>query len=311
MAVGIDIGGTKTHIAVRDADGTLRERITPSDSWRHGGLFGDPENANRLMAEVRALTDGRYSGHVAVGAHGCDTPAQCERFADQLRSAAVRNVTVVNDAQLLVPAAGQSAGIAVIVGTGSIAVGASPTEKMLIAGGHGWIFGDPGSAPGVVREAVKKLLTRRDDDQEDDILGQRLIAHFGVSDITGLIYALSVAPEIGRWASAAPLIFQAADEGSPTAITVIEEAAEGLAANVLNIHQHGASGNAIVCAGGVITNQPRLFSALCDRLADVWPEATVELLSTAPVLGALALADAMDSQHAELHSPHLSTSTRK
>ncbi|QPZ39197.1 BadF/BadG/BcrA/BcrD ATPase family protein [Paramicrobacterium chengjingii] len=296
MVVGIDIGGTKTHIALRDAQGNLRERVIPSDSWRRGGLFGDSANANRLVAEIHMLTGGSDSGHVVVGAHGCDTPEQCERFADQLRSVYGQNVTVVNDAQLLVPAAGQSAGVAVIVGTGSIVVGASPTDTMIVAGGHGWLFGDPGSAPGVVREAVKKLLTRRDEGRKVDILGRRLIAHFGVSDITGLIYALSVVPKIDSWAAAAPVVFEAAADGSETAIAVIEEAAAGLAANVINVHQHGAIGNAIVCAGGVITNQPRLYSALRDQIADIWPDAAIELLSAAPVFGALALADAAESE---------------
>lgn len=303
MTVGIDIGGTKTHIALRDPQGTVHERVLPSDRWRRGGLFGDPENAERLVSEVLALGDGIDGGRMVVGAHGCDTPEHCQRFAQQLRSAYRQPVTVVNDAQLLVPASGQNSGLAVIVGTGSIVVGSSPSEAMLIAGGHGWLLGDPGSAPGIVREAVKKLLQRRDETQGDDLLGQRLMQHFDVSDVTGLIYALSVAPEIGRWASAAPLVFEAADDGSATAAAVIEEAASELASNVLNVRQQGAIGSAIVCAGGVITNQPQLYSALKARIAVLWPEAATELLTDPPVVGALRLADDEESRHTTTAQP--------
>src|SRR5699024_1596629 len=106
----------------------------------------------------------------------------------QMRSVYGGDVTVVNDAQLLVPAAGHDAGVAVIVGTGSIVVGSSPTDSMLVSGGHGWLFGDPGSAPGLVREAVRLLLTRRDQAADDDVLGRLLTEFFGVDDVTGLIY---------------------------------------------------------------------------------------------------------------------------
>ncbi|WP_166984113.1 BadF/BadG/BcrA/BcrD ATPase family protein [Paramicrobacterium fandaimingii] len=295
MTVGIDIGGTKTHIALRDAHGSVRENVIPSDSWRRGGLFGDPENAARLTDAIRELSTGEESGALVIGAHGCDTPEHCERLSRQMQSAYGRSVTVVNDAQLLVPAAGHAAGLAVIVGTGSIVVGSSPGDPMIVAGGHGWLFGDPGSAPGIVRESVKLLLQRRDQVAGDDELGRRLTEFFDVDDVTGLIYALSVAPEIGLWGSAAPVVFEAADHGSAAAIDIIDAAARELADDVLNVFRRGAVGTAIVCAGGVVTNQPRLFSALTKHIADVSPDSSVELLRAPPVTGALALADAADA----------------
>ncbi|GAB2509375.1 BadF/BadG/BcrA/BcrD ATPase family protein [Paramicrobacterium agarici] len=291
MPVGIDIGGTKTHIAFRDSNGSVRDDVFPSAHWRRGGLFGDSENANRLVGALRALSGDADPGALAIGAHGCDTPADCARFERLMEAAYGRDVTVVNDAQLLVPAAGHDAGLAVIVGTGSIVVGSSPAEPMLVSGGHGWLFGDPGSAPGIVRESVKHVLQGRDQNAGSDLLTRRLTDFYDVNDVTGLIYTLSVTPEIEVWGAAAPLVFEAADDGSEVAALVISQAAESLVGDVLNVYQRGAVGSAIVCAGGVVTNQPRLFDAFRDRIAEVRPEASVELLKTPPVLGALALAD--------------------
>ena len=64
---------------------------------------------------------------------------------------------VVNDAELMVPAAGYFGGIGVVSGTGSIAVARTAEGHMLAAGGWGWILGDEGSAPALVREAAKAI----------------------------------------------------------------------------------------------------------------------------------------------------------
>ncbi len=54
-----------------------------------------------------------------------------------------------------VPAAGYADGIGVVSGTGSIAVARTAEGRMLAAGGWGWILGDEGSAPALVREAAQ------------------------------------------------------------------------------------------------------------------------------------------------------------
>ena len=92
-----------------------------------------------------------------VGAHGCDTAAQCDLFQGHLHPLLKGAVEVVNDAELLVPAAGYGVGVGVVAGTGSIAVARRPDRTMLVAGGWGWILGDEGSAPGLVREAARAV----------------------------------------------------------------------------------------------------------------------------------------------------------
>lgn len=294
MTVGIDIGGTKTHIAVRtDARSSLVQRVVPSSSWRVNGLFGDPGNAARLMDLVREVAAADAWGPLVVGAHGCDTHEQCERLAALLSPHTSGPVRVVNDAELLIPAAGHHSGIAVIAGTGSIVVGTAAHTDMIVSGGHGWLFGDPGSAPALVRDAVRAVLAARDRGEQPDELADELMEHFGVCDVTGLIYTLSVAPSIDDWARAAPVVFSAAAHGSTLAGSVIDEAAAGLAENVQQVIARGADPRFIVCAGGVITGQPRLFDSVRRRVATMRPRTEVELLGVPPVHGAIALADGL------------------
>ena len=102
------------------------------------------------------------------------------------RAACRRRVQVVNDAELMVPAAGYFGGISVVAGTGSIAVARTPDGRMLAAGGWGWILGDEGSAPALVREAAKAIRGAIDAGDGADPLTDALMAELGTDDPTML-----------------------------------------------------------------------------------------------------------------------------
>jgi len=77
LFVGIDIGGTKTHVLVEDDDRViLHERVVPTSAWKCGGLLDDEENATRLLATFADVADAA-SAPMVVGAHGlgrrCET----------------------------------------------------------------------------------------------------------------------------------------------------------------------------------------------------------------------------------------------
>ncbi len=92
-----------------------------------------------------------------------------------------------------------------------------------------------------------------------------------------------------------------ADAGSPTAARVIEDAADRLARDVAQARVRGALGTTVVAAGGVVSHQPRLFEGIAGHLARYDAELTLELLTVAPVLGALSIA------HHLHHAPRPST----
>lgn len=290
MVVGIDVGGTKTHVLVLDDDGSEEHLVFASDEWRLGGLFGNSGNAARLVDRFAGLVAMPDSTPLALGAHGCDTVGQCRDFAARLAEVYPGPIQVVNDAELLIPAAGLDSGIAVIAGTGSIVVGTDAAGESVFAGGHGWLLGDPGSAPGLVREAVKKVLSAHDEGKRPDALGLALMEHFGVNHEVDLGYAFSASPSLTSWGSAAPVVFEADNCGSPLAARVIDEAAAELADSVRQARLRGALGDDVVCAGAVVTNQPRLFEALRAGIARDSPDLTVHLLRVAPVFGAVAIA---------------------
>jgi len=297
-AVGVDVGGTKTRIVwaplAGDAGAEPAGDVTVATAtWR--GPLGDAEaDAAGIAGLLREHIGTDLSASaVAIGAHGCENTAQCHALEAALRRHLAGPVRVVNDSELIAPAMGAAHAIGVVVGTGSIATARDERGGLATAGGWGWVLGDEGSAPALVRDAARAVLSALDDGDALDPLGRRLFAAYGVTDGDALALALTQATVPDDWGRHAPDVFAAADEGSALADRVIGDAGAQLAVAVDRLLRRGIRADAVVAGGSVIENQPRLQLALRDALARVRPELTFAVLDRPPVLGALALARAL------------------
>jgi N-acetylglucosamine kinase-like BadF-type ATPase len=287
LLAGVDIGGTKTRIMARHGSSVLFDKTLVTDEWRIRQMETD---AAKLSSIVMDLCGGSAPAAMAVGAHGCDTDEQCRRFQALLAANLQTSVQVVNDAELMVPAAGYLDGIGVVAGTGSIAVARTAEGKMLAAGGWGWILGDEGSAAALVREAAKAIRRALDRGQEGDPLIAMLMREIGTDDQTKLGILLNETRGAAAWGRYANAVFDAANAGSPLASRVIKEGGEGLAALVQLLIERGANASLVVAGGGVIAEQPMLMNAFVGAMASMSPTSRVVLLREPPVIGAVALA---------------------
>jgi N-acetylglucosamine kinase-like BadF-type ATPase len=289
VIVGIDLGGTKTHI-VAESDGEIAlDTTVPTRAWQQGELLDDDTNPARLLGLFAHLPNAD-TATVAIGAHGLDSDWQIREFNSRMTAQHGGNVLAVNDVELVAPAAGFDRAIAVIVGTGSKIVGHDDEGATVSAGGHGFLLSDPGSAASLARDAVKALLDAWDDGEAPDVLARDFMGYFEVTDIVDLSYAFTADARLATWAALGPQVFASADAGSAIAASVIDESAKLLARDVGRVHSRGAIGTNVICAGGVITNQPRLYRALTRHIDDLGLGLTVDLLTVAPVAGAVALA---------------------
>ena len=288
VIAGMDMGGTKTAVFVENLDGErLVELELASEDWD----ASPPAAAAAWIAERLRIAVPDLSDVVAlgVGAQGCDTAEHCRELAHELGELGLRS-TVVNDAALLVEAAGFHEGIGVISGTGAIAVGQDASGDYLITGGWGWVLGDEAGAPGLVREATKAVLSAYDRGLPDDGLLSALQAAFAVDAPAALARAVNDEPTMDNWGSRAPALFAAADAGSPLALSIIESGARHLVDLVGQLLARGSVGLDVVAGGSVIVNQPRLYGDFVRLLAAGHPRHRPHLLEQPPVVGALALA---------------------
>ncbi|SEQ01887.1 BadF-type ATPase [Faunimonas pinastri] len=287
IAVGIDIGGTKTEFAAANAGASLGAYRVATDDWR---IRVPQTDAHVLIRVTRDFVGGVDPAMIVVGAHGCDSAEDCEAFQAHLAEHTAASVLVLNDSELLLPAAGVEAGISVIAGTGSIAVARRPDATMMSAGGWGWFLGDEGSASGLVRDAAKALRSAMDKGETSDPLGSALLASLGITDpltIGRAIMNEGSASKVGRHVHA---VFAAAQQGSGLAASVIRDGGEALALLVDRLIGRGAVGGHVVAGGGVIARQPGLMEAFRQAVERVHPDWTVTLLTAPPVEGALSLA---------------------
>jgi N-acetylglucosamine kinase-like BadF-type ATPase len=290
--IGIDVGGTKTHLAIIDASGERRDIVRPSSEWRIGHLFADDQNLVRLAAWIATHTHADSTTGVAIGLRDCDTDADLELARDALSRVLGLPVRVENDADLLAPAVGAEHAIAMVVGTGSIVSARDADGRRITADGHGWLFGDWGSGPGLVRDAIIRTLGAMDAGATaaDDALVAELLAHYGASNAAGLSASATIEASPDGWGSAAARVFDAERAGSLLAHESIAFAAERLVDGVTAVVRRGGLGDRVVAAGGVVANQPALRRELRMRLAGLVRPLELKLLDVAPVEGALRLA---------------------
>jgi N-acetylglucosamine kinase-like BadF-type ATPase len=293
VRVGIDVGGTKTHLRAVRGGQVLADRVVSSEGWRPA----DAASAAAFLTDLIAVTlPDTVPAAVAVGAHGCDSSRACEAVAAELarRLPAVKCL-VRNDAELLVPACGLVAGVGVVAGTGSVAVGRDSRGEPVFVGGWGWLIGDEGSAPGLLREAVRASMVARDRGEPPDLLATMLMRSYDVAEVAALPAALAAEAGATSWGRRAELVFEARHRGSALARAVVDDAADALASLVTGMAGRGVDVADIVVAGGVILNQPSLFDAFARTLRAVAPASTVHRLAVDPVVGAVRLAERLAS----------------
>lgn len=304
VLVGIDIGGTKTHLRFYEPNGVPQDLLLPTPEWR----LRDWDQDARYLVTAAEKFVASYGNHkyqiaaIGVGANGCDNSDECLQFQTSFSKLTYTPVLVVNDAELLPAAVGLQNEIGLVAGTGSIGVYRNSNDEMLVAGGWGWVIGDEGSAAGLIREAAKAVSLHLDyGGSYSEPLVQLFLQRLGIESaarIGSTITSLGSAATLGQYAS---LVFEAADAGSQLAYRVIEDGAAQLADLVARLKHNGAQATQVVAGGSVIASQPLLANAFFRHIHDRFGETmTATLYSGPPVEGAVRLASKLtnSTQHA-------------
>lgn len=186
--------------------------------------------------------------------------------------------TVVSDSEVAFASATSAPdGTALIAGTGSISVGIRAHRKIRIAGGFGWLLGDEGSGFWLGREVFKAALRALGGDLTLTSLSRRLYAEVAEDELVTadyesrrsamarLITAANAEPPI-RLARFAPLVSEAAAEGDPVALDILDRAVEHLSG--FAVDARGDDAGPVVLTGGLIGPGGPLTERLRARLAD-------------------------------------------
>ena len=262
----------------------------------------------RSLAElIRAETSGRDARSngagalglsprfvIAVGAHGTDTVSQCERLQEQIEALLPARVLALNDAELLLPAAGRNHGIGLVSGTGSIVIGYGPGDELISVGGWGGFLSDQGSATGLFLDAARALVQARDRGEAPDPMEHVLLELCGLGELRDLPAALGDMGSPTGWAHLVPSLYERSFAlGSRFASEIVDRSAGVMAGLVALLGRRRCDTSIVVAGGGMIANAPWLQDALRAALARQCPESELVILTSAPVEGAITLARAL------------------
>ncbi|WP_225219359.1 N-acetylglucosamine kinase [Arthrobacter gallicola] len=280
-AVGLDIGGTKTHGIRLQGNDVVAEAVSGSANVQNVSR----EQARQNLAEIFAALGTGQVTRVVAGSGGVDT----QEDAAALRSLIQEHVpdaevSVVHDTRLILAAGETPAGIGLIAGTGSVAWGMDGSGTQARSGGWGYLLGDEGSAYWIGREAVRHTLRLHDLGQEPDRLAAELLLAVGVPSPEMLIARFHA--EAGRryWASMARVVFEAAEEGHGPSRSIVATAARDLAGLVADVAAQLDIRGPVVIGGGIGVHQPLLQDLLQAGLS-ARGLADIRFLSQDPVFG--------------------------
>jgi N-acetylglucosamine kinase-like BadF-type ATPase len=303
--LGVDGGATKTIAVLADAHGMMLGR---------GQSGGSNKQASGVVAALAAVEEAIQAAFDNAGLPRCTVQAACfglsgvDRPTDQelIRLWAAehhicRTMTVVNDARLVLAAGTPDGyGVALICGTGSIAVGMAPDGRIGRAGGWGFLLGDEGSGHDIGSRALRLVTRAADGRAPATLLLPEVLHHWNLEQPHDLIRFIYNHPEPrSAIASLPPLVANVARHGDEAACRLLHDAGRELAEAAIAVAQQldFEPPLHLALAGSVIHNIPEVRRGLEDELEQLhWPA----ILSAVedPAHGALRLAAALADEYA-------------
>ena len=282
LYVGVDGGGTKSHVAVlNDADEIIGEGIAgPSNPLRVGvetavtnifqALNAACDAAGVSRGDITAATLG------LAGVRRADIKqAVRESFTARTR---IRKTEVITDAEIALFATTLGKpGLVVIAGTGSVCLGKNEKGEIAISGGWGPLAGDEGGGVGIAQSALHSVAKASDGRGIPTVLTERASEYFRAAGPENLIVAI-YSPQVdnSRIAGFARLVVETALEGDAVATTILEEAGHelGIAAcaviEKLGLQKHKVP---IGCVGSVFNAGELLTDPMIRTVHTIAPKA--------------------------------------
>jgi N-acetylglucosamine kinase-like BadF-type ATPase len=290
LFLGIDGGGTKTAFALANEEGTILARKTlgacnPND-------VGFLETERVLKEGIEELCAGYDMAEISVyaGLAGCSSAENLPKIGAFLSQFGFLKYANHNDAQNAVAAAlGRKDGVAVIMGTGSIAYAKKGSDLYRI-GGYGYLFGDKGSGFAIGRDVILAALSEEDGSGRQTALYQPVLALCGGETVLSKIdfFYKEGKKEIARYA---PLAFEAFKKGDAVARGILEENLSAIARLITGGAGHLKSSSVkVALCGGVTRQEEILLPMLAELLSKDSTAYELSVCQKEPVWGALLLA---------------------
>jgi N-acetylmuramic acid 6-phosphate etherase len=290
--LGVEGGGTKTAwvLVERDAPAGLRlveEGKLPPSNFR----LTPPDRLRAIFRQLPRAVD--RVGMFLAGCGGDDRPALETLCAEIWPNAKI--VAGSDRDSGLAAALGRGDGVVVNAGTGASVTGRR-AERIEKAGGWGHILGDAGGGYFLSLEALRLILREYD-------------LHRGEAKFTATILralSLNSRDDLVRWAQTAdkmeiarlcPVVLEAARDGDPNVVSIIDEGAEVLAEYTAAVAARlGLLAPKVILLGGLFCRDSLYVAAFRRKLKKNLPDARVGTSEQSPEFGAAWLAAELEER---------------
>jgi len=157
-----------------------------------------------------------------------DSAYDHDRLFPHLSSLA-QTVLLTNDAELVLGALDKRVGVALIAGTGAIALGRNMQGATARASGWGYLLDEVGSGYELGRQALVAVVRAADGRGPQTMLLELILEHWQIRDVSGVlaeVYANGGTAKIARLSS---IVFMAARAGDIVAQRIVQCAVDELA----------------------------------------------------------------------------------
>lgn len=300
LIIGVDGGGTKTEavLAALDEQGQAHI-IGQGESGPSNMRLAGHEQALTSLDEAVSAALGDRVADVAVLALAGSTFADVQ---DAIRGwvenrGICRQLEITSDAAPVLAAGTPDGwGVALVVGTGTVAIGVDPDGRWITKGGWGHWYGDKGSGYDLGRQALAAISEAEDGMGPETVLSEAMRAYFGLENPRLIIQELYRRGNVrAQVAAAAPVVLEAAREDDIVAIRIVEAAISELMRLVTAVtcDLELDEPYPLALAGGVICHHAGYRERLVTGLKAINPPPGPVTPVPQPVMGCIRIGQAL------------------
>ncbi|WJY27267.1 BadF/BadG/BcrA/BcrD ATPase family protein [Sporosarcina trichiuri] len=293
--LAVDGGGSKTAFSLSDETGAeLYAAEKGGTNWHAVGEAAFRQVMEEAAAELLPYCPDGVIDTAAFALAGTDTAEDEEQITAMLQEIfskhglSAGSLLVENDAfAVLKGLAHDEPGVLLISGTGAIAFAQDQAGTVIRAGGWGHRTGDGGGGRWMGMRVIDAVFRAADGREPETSLTGKVLSRFGMQSADELCNWVNGPAYSGHTAAGLTReLAEAAAEGDRTAIRIVGEAAEELAAMAeAAMRRLGLIGNTcpVHCTGGNLRHFDLLFGRLSEILKTKCPEADVIRAELAPI----------------------------
>ena len=300
--IGVDIGGTKSHLALFDTDGNFID-LCHWGPLNHEGMPGSFKQLEKEFGQFITHVISKHGitmkqiAYSAFGVAGVDTKYQHSVVSGIIKKLGFEKFTLANDAYLGIFAGSKTGdGICAINGTGCTIAGINKKGDMLQIGGVGILSGDMGGGGYMGKRMLSEVYCELFRKGEPTIMTSFLFEKLGITNKYDYIEKINEKIEDGTFkvVKCNSMIFEAVKQNDRVATRILQEIAvnyaNGISAMIEELKFPPDEELHVVLAGSVFVKgeHPLLVDSLKEKVTNDNPGRNIvyNLLNVPNVAGA-------------------------